>query len=160
MQVVSQLELQLQKERDRLQSMMDHLNRARQQQQQQQQQQTKENQPSRPPVNGSFGSASIPPVPNSSLGTDAHRMSPSLAALVSATMRGAMSLPLHPHGPNGHPHPSLLTPPPAPPRRRLSEKPNLPSNAGECRVAAPNSGFRPASVFFLFEFATLLCCVC
>ena len=139
MQVVSQIELQLQKERDRLQSMMDHLNHERQmqqkkqQQQHQQQQQKQQTQLLSKENRLSGGSATVlnPLLPaaasmNQMTPDNAHRLSPSLAALVSATMRGAMALPVH--------QSSHLTPPIAsmsvPFRRRLSDKPNLPSNAG------------------------------
>ncbi len=149
MQVVAQLELQLQKERDRLQSMMDHLNRARQQQQQQQQQQS--TLPAKQsPVKSNGSAMRGPQLPVNSSGDSMnalqhHRMSPSLAALVSATMRVVMN----PVTASSHHH--LLLRPPTPStqhhgsmnqqsqsqsqRRRLSEKPNLGSNSGKLSVA-------------------------
>ena len=147
MQVVAQLELQLQKERDRLQSMMDHLNRARQQQQQQQQQQSalpaKQS-----PVKSNGSAMRGPQLPVNSSGDSMnalqhHRMSPSLAALVSATMRGVMNpvtasshhhLLLHPPTPSTQHHGSMNQQSQSQSRRRLSEKPNLGSNSGKLSV--------------------------
>ena len=162
MQVVAQLELQLQKERDRLQSMMDHLNRARQQQQQkQQQQQQQQQQIKTTPVKSSNGAGGLRvplSLPSAASAADAlnaqlyqqqqqqqqHRMSPSLAALVSATMRGVMNPNAHhnlllasPIPTSGHHH-GHQTPPSSQQqqhqhRRRLSEKPHLTSNSGKPR---------------------------
>ena len=126
---------------------MDHLNRARQEQQlkqqqdqqQQQQQMMLKPQLKESPLPRSITSGGLHP-------DGAQRMSPSLAALVSATMRGAMSLPLNGGGAagggggggvGGVPGAGAMLNPPSsagmavPIRRRLSEKPNLPSaNAG------------------------------
>lgn len=141
MQVVAQLELQLQKERDRLQSMMDHLNRARQQQQQQQ-----ISQPSKQSPVKTNGSSPRGPAPSNEPMSGhlpvqqhpQHRMSPSLAALVSATMRGVMNpssagshhhLLLHPPQSAGPQHQSVSQQSQS--RRRLSEKPNLAPNSGK-----------------------------
>lgn len=143
MQVVAQLELQLQKERDRLQSMMDHLNRARQQQQQQSTLPTKQS-----PVKSNGSAMRGPQLSVNSSGDSMnalqhqhHRMSPSLAALVSATMRGVMNpvtgsshhhLLLHPPTPSSQHHgsSSMNQQSQSQSRRRLSEKPNSGSNSG------------------------------
>lgn len=145
MQVVAQLELQLQKERDRLQSMMDHLSRARQQQQQHQQAPlTKQS-----PVKSNSCTLRGRPLPGPPSGDPTnglhhqqhHRMSPSLAALVSATMRGVMNpsgsshhhLLLHPPTPSNQHHPasSMSHQSQSQSRRRLSEKTNSGSNSGK-----------------------------
>lgn len=150
MQVVAQLELQLQKERDRLQSMMDHLNRARQHQQQ-----TPEAKQSPAKTNGSASRGGAPlSVASTQSGEPInahlplqqhHRMSPSLAALVSATMRGVMNsssatshhhLLLHPPAVSSTPHqtPSSMgqqNQTQSHSRRRLSEKSSLAPNSGE-----------------------------
>ena len=169
MQVVAQLELQLQKERDRLQSMMDHLNRARQQQQQQQQQQQTPP-PKQSPVKTS-GSRPPPAAPSSESShlplqqQQHHRMSPSLAALVSATMRGVMN------PATAAPHHHLLLHPPtsagaqtamsqqsqSQSRRRLSEKPNLAPNSGKLLyINTPGSNFCWMSFFRLYYTDTII----
>ncbi|XP_059351954.1 forkhead box protein P1-like isoform X8 [Daphnia carinata] len=138
MQVVAQLELQLQKERDRLQSMMDHLNRARQQQQQAPPPKQSPVKSNGSAMRGQSGPPSGDPTNGLQQHQQHHRMSPSLAALVSATMRGVMN-------PSASSHPHLLLHPPtqsnhaassmshqnqSQSRRRLSEKPNSASNSG------------------------------
>ena len=169
MQVVAQLELQLQKERDRLQSMMDHLNRARQQQQQQQQQQQTPP-PKQSPVKTS-GSRPPPAAPSSESShlplqqQQHHRMSPSLAALVSATMRGVMN------PATAAPHHHLLLHPPtsagaqtamsqqsqSQSRRRLSEKPNLAPNSGKLLyINTSSSNFCWMSFFRLYYTDTII----
>ncbi|XP_059351952.1 forkhead box protein P2-like isoform X6 [Daphnia carinata] len=137
MQVVAQLELQLQKERDRLQSMMDHLNRARQQQQQAPPPKQSPVKSNGSAMRGQSGPPSGDPTNGLQQHQQHHRMSPSLAALVSATMRGVMN-------PSASSHPHLLLHPPtqsnhaassmshqnqSQSRRRLSEKPNSASNS-------------------------------
>lgn len=124
---------------------MDHLNRARQEQQLKQQQEHHQQQQQQMMMKPQLKES---PLPRSMTSVGLHpdgsqRMSPSLAALVSATMRGAMALPLNGGAAIGGGGvggvgggASMLNPPSSagmavPIRRRLSEKPNLPSaNAG------------------------------
>ncbi|KAK4012024.1 hypothetical protein OUZ56_021126 [Daphnia magna] len=138
MQVVAQLELQLQKERDRLQSMMDHLSRARQQQQQAPPAKQSPAKSNGSTMRGQPGPPSGDPTNGLQHHQQHHRMSPSLAALVSATMRGVMNpsasshhhLLLHPPAQSNHAASSMGHQSQSQSRRRLSEKPNSASNSG------------------------------
>ncbi|KZS11084.1 putative Forkhead box protein P4 [Daphnia magna] len=138
MQVVAQLELQLQKERDRLQSMMDHLSRARQQQQQAPPAKQSPVKSNGSTMRGQPGPPSGDPTNGLQHHQQHHRMSPSLAALVSATMRGVMNpsasshhhLLLHPPAQSNHAASSMGHQSQSQSRRRLSEKPNSASNSG------------------------------
>ena len=160
MQVVAQLDLQLQKERDRLQSMMDHLNRAREHQQQMKS--PIKAKPSPPPESSpaaQLGGGGL-------MAHHPHRMSPSLAALVSATMRGAMGS----GKPSAQSSASLPPPPPhhhmllnaAPPaqqhRRRLSEKPSLAPNSGESPGTTKKCFCVPKKLILVPSFSFVACC--
>lgn len=150
MQVVAQLELQLQKERDRLQSMMDHLSRARQQQQQAPPAKQSPVKSNGSTMRGQPGPPSGDPTNGLQHHQQHHRMSPSLAALVSATMRGVMNpsasshhhLLLHPPAQSNHAASSMGHQSQSQSRRRLSEKPN----------SASNSGWFISNIFYRFHY--------
>ncbi|XP_064604865.1 forkhead box protein P1-like isoform X3 [Liolophura sinensis] len=151
MQVVSQLELQLSKEKERLQAMMQHLHMKpqseksdtirilpKQQQQQHQQQHS--------PQQASTGIASLLPT-----------SPPSAVSLVSTPLM--MTPSSQPSTPQTHLNPASLQSPSAagPIRRRVSDKCNLPISAGEILEIQRNREFyKNTDVRPPFTYASLI----